>query len=45
MGEPGAEEAGGWERFDPLRCDLCERIAKWRHPAGGLRCKLYHEPD
>lgn len=31
-------------QFSRERCDLCHRIARWRHPAGGLRCNLCPTP-
>lgn len=35
-----SESAGGWREIvrHPLRCDLCNKVAVYAHPKGGLRC-------
>jgi len=35
----------GWTRFEPVRCDLCRRIAVWAHSAGGKRCNVCPRPE
>jgi hypothetical protein len=34
----------GWVRFEPITCDLCRKVATWKHPAGGLRCDTCPKP-
>jgi hypothetical protein len=34
-----------WERIQPPRCDLCNNVAQWRHPKGGLRCRKCPRPN
>ena len=36
-----------WARIivKPPVCDLCRRVAKWSHPAGGLRCNHCPRPN
>lgn len=33
-----------WEKIEPQPCDLCERPATWKHPAGGRRCQRCPKP-
>jgi hypothetical protein len=35
----------GWLRVQPRRCDLCDRVAVWMHPAGGYRCNRCPRPE
>jgi hypothetical protein len=37
----------GWQVIvrHPLRCDICNKLAVWSHPMGGLRCKTCPRPD
>jgi hypothetical protein len=32
-------------RVQPRRCDLCDRVAVWMHPAGGYRCDRCPRPE
>jgi hypothetical protein len=45
---PGAvEAANGWKRIPPAKpplCDLCSRVAKWKHTNGGYRCYSCPKP-
>jgi hypothetical protein len=36
-----SDAAGGWCKIvrHPLRCDLCQKVAIYAHPKGGLRCE------
>lgn len=34
-----------WVRLEIQKCDLCERIAIWMHPAGGFRCSVCPKPE
>lgn len=34
-----------WIRLVPSpTCDLCPKLAKWKHPEGGLRCNTCPRP-
>jgi hypothetical protein len=33
-----------WIAIQPPKCDLCKKVAVWRHPLGGLRCKSCPRP-
>lgn len=28
-----------WFKVKRLRCDLCDKVAAYQHPEGGLRCR------
>ena len=34
-----------WEKIELHKCDLCDRVAKFSHPKGGLRCDKCPKPD
>lgn len=36
-------ETKGWERFDPIRCDLCTKFATWRHSWGRHGYEVGHD--
>lgn len=29
----------------PPKCDICNRRARWKHPAGGFRCNDCPRPE
>lgn len=33
-----------WEKIHLWACDLCTKVAVWRHPKGGLRCRKCPRP-
>ncbi len=41
--------SGAWSKLPPPppspTCDLCDRRAVWKHPAGGLRCGRCPRPE
>lgn len=34
-----------WTLIEFRACDLCDRRAIWKHPAGGLRCSICPRPE
>ena len=34
-----------WVKIRPRQCDLCENVAVWAHPLGGLRCGVCPRPE
>jgi hypothetical protein len=34
-----------WLKFEPVKCDLCNKNARWKHPEGGLRCNDCPRPE
>jgi hypothetical protein len=34
-----------WTTLERVRCDLCDKLAYWQHPGGGLRCKTCPRPE
>ena len=34
-----------WMELWVQKCDLCNRIARWFHPAGGFRCNKCPRPN
>jgi len=34
-----------WKLLQRPECDLCTRIAIWKHPQGGLRCDVCPRPE
>ena len=39
------EAPTGWRKIDPARCDLCGKVATWKHPSRGLRCNTCHDQE
>lgn len=38
-------DSSQWEIIVHPKCDLCMRIAHWRHPHGGQRCRICKRPE
>lgn len=45
LGKEGRRDVSTWLRVKRLVCDLCPRLAVWRHPLGGLRCAACPRPE